>query len=231
MSRFLLAGLLLLSGLAALAAPVGTVTRVQGQADALVAGALRPLAAGAAVEQGDTLRTATDARLEVKFLDDTVLTLGADTAIVVDEMVYDPAARTGRGLLDVAQGAFLLASGAIAKLEGRPLSVRTPLATIGIRGTAFWGGPLAVVPAGDKGGGGSVNPFTYEPEVSTRRADDRGYAILLQEGLITVTTPAGGVDMEPGQGTAIAAPGAAPSAPARWSAERVKKAYSTVEFR
>ncbi|MEO5337178.1 MAG: FecR family protein [Magnetospirillum sp. WYHS-4] len=221
--------LLLVAALPTWAGEAGTVTRLRGGAEAVTAGVSRSLEVGMAIREGDLLRTAPDGRLEVGFVDGTLLTLGGAAALTVDAMVYDSAAGTGKALLGAAEGAFLIATGAIAKLENRPFAVRTPFASIGIRGTRFWGGPLAGI--GPPAAGGEVNPMTYEPLPAFRRVEEKGFAVLLIEGLVSVINDVGTADLQPGQGTTIAAPDAPPSAPSLWPEDRVRRAFATVEFR
>jgi hypothetical protein len=201
--RYLLAAALLLTALftlAAIAQPVGSITRIQGHADSVAGEAVRPLAVGADVEAGDVLRTGDRARLQVRFADGTKVVLGEDAHLTVEAFAYDGHAGTAR--LAVDGGAFLLDSGAIAKLPGRPLTVKLPNAVVGLRGTRFWGGPL-----------------------------DGPWNLLLFEGAITVSTAAGTAELTtPGTGTTLAGASAPPSSPLQWSDERIARAVATVAF-
>ena len=80
-------------------------------------------------------------------------------------------------------GAFRFLSGQVSKLARSDVAVTTPFATVGIRGTEFWAGPI----------------------------DDQVLGVFLIEGAVSVSNAAGRADPEPpGQGTNIATPGAAP---------------------
>src|SRR3546814_11213833 len=63
--------------------------------------------------------------------------LGGDARMVIDQMVFDPATQTGVQAFSLVQGAFVIASGAIGKFDPESVSVRTPVATIGIRGQTY----------------------------------------------------------------------------------------------
>src|SRR5262245_58897818 len=76
------------------------------------------------------------------FGDDTVLTLGGNAILVIDRYVYDPDQNAGETLIQTTKGAFLFASGRIKGLKQHNITVSTPVAEIGVRGTQFWGGPL-----------------------------------------------------------------------------------------
>ncbi len=71
------------------------------------------------------------------FADKTTLSIGEDPRMVIDEMAYDPAAQEGSQLFSLMQGAFVITSGEIGKLNPEDVTVRTPTTTIGIRGTKY----------------------------------------------------------------------------------------------
>ena len=117
---------------------VGTVTRVQNQAQigATTAGA------GTPVHMNDRLRTGANARLQVTFRDKSVLTLGENANVVVDRFVYDPAKSTGEVALNVSRGAIRFVGGSIEQLQKKKITVSTPVAALAVRGTDFWAGPI-----------------------------------------------------------------------------------------
>lgn len=180
------------------AGEAATVTRLLGQARDGGGG----LAPGSRVSAGATIATGQGSRAEVRFDDGTVVVLGENAALMVESFRYAPEAGQGEARLRVEQGAFLVTTGAVAKLPGRPLSVATPVASIGVRGTKFWGGSL-----------------------------DNPLDVLLLEGAVTVTTPGGSADLnDPLDGTDVPAPGAAPSPVGKWQAPRVERALNSVSF-
>jgi hypothetical protein len=174
--------------------PVGAATRVQGEVRAAHAGAGRTVRTGSDLYLGDTLLTGTDARVQVRLTDGTDLTLGADGALTLDDLLVAPQGESGG--LSVLAGAFRLIA---PSTPGA--TVRTPYATIGIRGTEFWGGPL-----------------------------DGVIDVVALEGTVDVTTAGGMVVLTAGQGTVVPVPGAPPTVPASWSPEKVARAIGTVAF-
>jgi len=83
------------------------------------------------------------------------------------------------------------------------VAVTTPVATVGIRGTEFWGGPI----------------------------DDQILGVFLIDGAVTVTNALGEQVLDtPGQGTNISTPDAAPGAVTIWPADKVARAVATVTF-
>ncbi|MEL0021806.1 MAG: FecR domain-containing protein, partial [Rickettsiales bacterium] len=119
---------------------VGRVETVLGKASALRNdGSQLELTAGDAIHAGDILQTSPDASLGIVFADKTTLSLGSEGRLVVDNFVYDPQANVGSMNVSVVQGVFTFVSGEIAKLGPDMMTVYTPVATIGIRGTKVAG--------------------------------------------------------------------------------------------
>ncbi len=87
----------------------------------------------------DQVSTAAASQLQILLLDRTIFTVGANARVAIDRFVYDPAANSRSTGISVAQGAFRFMSGRALGRPSGPVSVRTPIATIGIRGTIFEG--------------------------------------------------------------------------------------------
>jgi hypothetical protein len=81
----------------------------------------------------DTLQTVRDGAMHVVLRDESVLRLGSSASAVIDEFVYDPAGN-GKLAASVSAGIARFITG---KLKGDQVAVRTPTATIGVRGTDF----------------------------------------------------------------------------------------------
>lgn len=178
------------------------IIRMQGQTQAVDPAGARILAVGDPVRPGDHLRTGPQARLWLRFTDGMELTLGENAEMVVEGFSWSPAMGQGKADLGLVQGTFLLESGLVGKLPDHPLVVRTPLASVGVRGTRFWGGPL-----------------------------DSPLNVLLLEGRVVVTSPAGSVELnEPGAGTSLSGPDEIPHSPTVWSSDQVARAFATVSF-
>jgi len=130
--------ILVLPSIAVAAEAVGTVTRVQNQAQigSAIAGV------GSNVHMNDRLRTGAKARLEVTFNDKSVLTLGENANVVVDRFVYNPAKSTGEVALRASSGAMRFVGGSIERLQTKKITVSTPVAALAVRGTDFWAGPI-----------------------------------------------------------------------------------------
>jgi hypothetical protein len=86
---------------------------------------------------GDSLRTGADGSIGITFKDDTLLSLGPNSEIVVDEFLFSP----GQGKLSIVtrmlKGTAAYFAGIIARLSPQSVRFETPVATVGIRGTKF----------------------------------------------------------------------------------------------
>jgi hypothetical protein len=181
---------------------IGAVSRVQGKASGMHGGATEALDLKSSVFLNEVVSTGEAARLEIIFSDGTQLTLGEKAKLTLDTFVFNPAAGSGTIKFGVI-GAFRFISGQVSKLVGVDVSVRTPVAIVGIRGTEFWGGPI----------------------------DNQALGVLLIEGSVSVSNVAGEqVLSEPGQGTNIATPDAAPGPVTFWPQDKVDRAIATVTF-
>jgi hypothetical protein len=181
---------------------IGAVTRIQGEVSGSRGGATQALGLNAPVFLNEVVSTGKAARLEVTFTDNTRLTLGEKAKLTLDAYVFNSAA--GRGTIKFGVvGAFRFLSGQVSKLVSSDVSIATPVAIIGIRGTEFWGGPI----------------------------DNQVLGVFLIEGAVSVSN-AGGEQIlsQRGQGTHIAAPGAAPRRITFWPPDKVARAVATVAF-
>ncbi len=78
------------------------------------------------------IRTPPDAAVHVHFNDGADFRVGANSELVLDKYVYDPAKGTGKIVATLGKGVFRFITGKIKDYE-----IRTPSATIGVRGTDF----------------------------------------------------------------------------------------------
>lgn len=187
----------------------GQVERQKGAASRSAAGVTIDLAQGGRVFVGDEVRTGSGARLQIRFDDESMLTLGENALITIDQFVYAPSGDSSQALA-IAQGVFRFAAGQIGKLAPHTVAFETPVAAVGIRGTVFLGGELTVgMPAG-------------QPH----------YGFQITEGAIEVTSPAGSVVLdEPGEGTFLPLTRVAAPTPVRqWTEAEAAEAQAALAF-
>ena len=123
-----------LSGATAAAPVIGTVTRLTGSATAIRNGVSIQLNMGDTVNKGDVVQAGAESTLGITFIDGTVFGLSANARMVLNEMVYDPNGSNNSSLLSLVQGTITFVAGETAKKGD--MRVDTPVATMGIRGTA-----------------------------------------------------------------------------------------------
>jgi len=132
-SYILLLSLLTSSALAA----IGTVTDQQGPDAKLVRDKDTLVATkGADLEMQDAIETR-NTKLALTFEDDTKVAVTEQSKFIIDEFIYDPNAKKGSLNMRVAMGTVRYASGNIAKNSSRNVRLRTPTATVSVRGTDF----------------------------------------------------------------------------------------------
>ena len=173
-------------------ASVGTVTEQVGQ-EAKIARDKDTITVGkgTGINMNDVITTS-KAKLGLTFEDNTKVAITPQSKLVIDDFVYDPNSGTGKLAMNVAMGTVRYASGAIAKNSRENVRLRTPTATIAVRGTDFTmtvdeiGRSLIILlptcPDPDK----PEECFTGEIEVST----DVGMVILNQAFQATVVASA-----------------------------------------
>ncbi len=157
----------------------------------------RPAVLRQRVGLNDEVQTAADSQLQILLLDRSVFTVGANARLTIDRFVFDP--RRNRRTLGAAvtRGAFRFMSGRQLGLSPNAVSIRTPVATIGIRGTILDGvvgsdaiaiaaGEAAVGPAAAGDDGAASLIVLRGPGPATQGHVRRG-AIAVQTGAGSLT--------------------------------------------
>ena len=149
-------------------------------------GELRVLELQDDVYHNELIETEAESATKLVFLDETNLTLGPDSSVVLDRFVFDPDPSKASLVMTATKGIFRFASG---KLPKNAYRLHTPAATIGIRGT--------------------VLRFSIDPV-----GGDRGEAVVtiaLEQGQATIVGCQGEkVVLEAGQSIELASDPAAP---------------------
>ena len=92
--------------------------------------------AGSDIISKDDLRTG-EGRMEVEFVDASKLRMTEHTRIVIDNVVFDKDPSKSELAMTFAQGTARFVSGALGRVDKENIRLKTPSATIGIRGTDF----------------------------------------------------------------------------------------------
>ena len=100
----------------------------------ILARPLRRLVLKDNVHRDEVIEASASSAAEIIFLDDTKIVLGPNTRLTLDRFVFDPDPALGKFVMTAGKGVFRFVSGNLSK---RSYVIRTPTATIGVRGTVF----------------------------------------------------------------------------------------------
>lgn len=89
------------------------------------------------LNQGDSIRTGPKSQAGLIFEDDTVVSLGSNSEMAIEQFIFDPAKKNMSFVTQLVKGTFSFISGQIAKLAPDQVKLETPDATLGVRGTKF----------------------------------------------------------------------------------------------
>ncbi len=121
----------------ALSPVIGNLQTVSGAATVVRQDRILPAKAGLEIQANDTLHTGPNGSIGMVFQDDTVLSLGPGSVLVIDEFVYAPRQGKLALVLRMMKGTAVYLSGLIAKLAPESVRFVTPSASVGVRGTKF----------------------------------------------------------------------------------------------
>tara|TARA_R110001592_G_scaffold152925_1_gene380862 strand:+ start:506 stop:1441 length:936 start_codon:yes stop_codon:yes gene_type:complete len=88
------------------------------------------------VEMRDLIETL-KGRANIKFVDDTKVSVTEYSKLLIDEFVYNPEKKTGKLSLKAALGTIRYSSGKIAKNSRQNVKIKSPTASVSVRGTDF----------------------------------------------------------------------------------------------
>jgi hypothetical protein len=119
-------------------ASIGSITDARGTGQIKRHASTLPAGRGTGIEKLDTVVTSSQGRFKITFVDATTVNITENSKLVIDDFVYsDKNKSQGRLGLKIALGTVRYASGAIAHRNPNSVNIRTPTATIGVRGTDF----------------------------------------------------------------------------------------------
>src|SRR6478736_632866 len=145
-------------------------------------GQTRPLARGAELDSGDTVRTSPEGRAQLRFTDGSYVSLQPNTDFAISEYKYE-GKNDDRGFFGLVRGAMRTVTGAVGRVNRNSYRITTPTATVGIRGT---GGVIQV-------------------------QNDGSTLVIGTSGIWSLTNPSGSIDIPAGvSGLAPKEPGSPP---------------------
>lgn len=162
---------------------IGIAAAVSGTVEIVRTGQVGRIAgSGDAIFLGDEVATDDSGTLQILLLDQTVFTIGPNSAVVIDEFVYDPATDAGRLKARITRGVFRFVTGKIARKNPSDMEVRLPIGTIGVRGTIVAGEVtgtqsfVALMGPGEKNNAGKPpGSFVLKNEIGGKSAETLVY--------------------------------------------------------
>lgn len=121
--------------------PVGRVVWVKGNLKATMENKeARLLQKTSVIYLHDTLSTDETSQAQIVFTDNTLMTFRESTQFYIDKYVFNPQVKkgsVGTYVMNLIEGGFRTITGLIGKSNPADYQVKTPVATIGVRGTDF----------------------------------------------------------------------------------------------
>ena len=119
-------------------AEIGEISELRGNGEILRQSEGDKLLAKLALDifSYDDIRTG-NGRIAVKFVDESVIRLTEHSKIIIDEYIYDPDPSKSKLVLNMASGTARFITGALGKIDKQNIKIRTPSATVAVRGTDF----------------------------------------------------------------------------------------------
>lgn len=116
---------------------VGSIAALEGSVEIGRDGAWTAAQVGTTVQLGDTIRTGQPGRARMVFRDDTVLNVGHESQVVVDEQIFDPTTGTFSSVFRILQGKVRTLVSEYYMEQRAKLQIETPTSVSGVRGTEF----------------------------------------------------------------------------------------------
>ena len=95
------------------------------------------LFSGSKIFYGDTIVVKSKSNAQILFLDETVMTVGENTELTIDDFVYDPQTNNGNFITNIKSGVVKTISGKISETNPENLEIKIPNGSLGVRGTEF----------------------------------------------------------------------------------------------
>ena len=130
--------ILLFTGATINATEIGEISEFRGNGEILRNESGDKLLAELALDvfSYDDVRTG-NGRMAIEFLDSSILKLTEHSKVVIDNYIFDPDPSKSKLALNMASGTARFITGALGRINKENISIRTPSATIAIRGTDF----------------------------------------------------------------------------------------------
>lgn len=182
---------------------VGRVVAVEGTPIVYRGNQRLPLGNKVRMLEGDEVVTPADSKIRFELKDGTTITLGTKTQFKISKYRFNREQATSDVRFRLAAGAFRAVTGAIGKQANPKLEVETRVATMGIRGTDFWGG------------------FIFSDALDVTMVSGKGVYIRNEFGLVELNNG--------GEGTTVKI-GMAPTPAKVWPDKKIKRAVAATQL-
>lgn len=118
-------------------AEIGQIKVSKGQVSIERRGQVLPGRLGTRLEPADILKTGPDGSVGITMSDNSLLSAGPNSILSLDRYDFDATSNQGRFDAQLKKGSLAVISGRIAKQNPEAMTVRTPSAILGVRGTEF----------------------------------------------------------------------------------------------
>ena len=118
-------------------ADIGQIKVAKGQVAVDRQGQTLPGQVGMLLEVADVVKTGADGSVGITMRDNSLLSAGPNSILSLDQFEFDPTTNQGRFDAQLQKGTLAVVSGRIAKKTPPAMTVRTPSAVLGVRGTEF----------------------------------------------------------------------------------------------
>jgi hypothetical protein len=116
---------------------IGQVKTAKGTVHVERDGKRLPATVGMPIQQADALVTGADGAVGVTFIDNSLLSTGPNSVLVVDRYDFNTTTHAGHFDASLKKGTLAVVSGKMVKQSPDAMKVRTPAAIMGVRGTEF----------------------------------------------------------------------------------------------
>ncbi|HEV2673139.1 MAG TPA: FecR domain-containing protein [Aliidongia sp.] len=117
--------------------PIGQIKTETGAVTVERGGKAQAIAIGDHVFQADTIVTAPDGTVGITFADNSMMSLGPDSRLALDQFRFDTTTEDGVFNSSLQKGTLAVKSGQIVHQTPEAMHIRTPAALLGVRGTEF----------------------------------------------------------------------------------------------
>jgi hypothetical protein len=123
--------------MSATAADIGQIKISKGSVTVKRAAQSLAGAVGVRLQPSDIITTGTDGSVGITMSDDSLLSAGPNSTLSLDRFAFDSATHRGQFDASLRKGSLSVISGRIAKQSPDAMTLYTPSAILGVRGTEF----------------------------------------------------------------------------------------------